>query len=78
MSLDITKQACKPAGITLFSMIPAPQTQQSLRPEDVGSFEGAKPSVPAVHLAILLPTQHPSLFAIGMEDLGGDAVGLLV
>lgn len=78
MSLDATKQVCKPAGVTLFFMIPAPQTQWSLRPEDVGSFEGTKPSDPAVHLAILLPTQHPSLFAIGMEDPSGDALGLFV
>jgi len=76
MSFDVTKQACKLAGVTLFSMIPAPQTQQSPRPEDVGSFEGTKPSAPAVRLAILLPTQHSSLFAVGMEDLGGDALDL--
>lgn len=78
VSLDVTKETCKPAGLTLFSIIPARQTQPSPRPSDIGSFEGTKPSIPAVHLAILLPTQHLSLFAIGMEDLGGDALGLLV
>lgn len=74
MSLDVTKQACKLAVVTIFSLILTPQTKQSPRPKDVGSFGGTKPDVPAVRLA----TQHLSLFVLGMEDLSGDALGLLV
>lgn len=74
VSLDVTKPACKLAVVTVFSLIPTPQTKQSLRPEDVGSFGGTKPRVPAGCLA----TQHLCLSALRMKDLSGDTLGLLV
>lgn len=74
VSLGVTKPAHKLALVAMFSLILIPQTKQSLRPEDVGSFGGTKPSVPAGCLAI----QHLCLFALRMEELSGDTLGLLV